>query len=76
MKYFSLTGSYEGGIKLNGRWTRAQNLNKIDKTGWERHQGPLTPAMAACLRESRLVDCATPFGKTVIQFNLNKLNKP
>lgn len=50
MKYFSLTGSYEGGIKLRGRWVHVTDLNKVDKAGWTRIMiGDLTPAMASCL---------------------------
>jgi len=51
MKYFSLVGSYFGGIKIKGHWVRVHDLNRIDKIGWDRHQGPLTPAMAASLKQ-------------------------
>ncbi len=50
MKYFSLVGSYSGGVLIGRRWVRVKDLNRIDKAGWERHQGPLTPAMSRCLK--------------------------
>lgn len=54
MKYFSLVGSYEGGVLYHGKWIRVQDLNKIDKRGWERHQGPLTAAQAKALLQNAI----------------------
>ena len=36
MLYFSFVGSYSGGIKISGKWVRVSDLNRIDKSGWER----------------------------------------
>ena len=51
IEYFSMVGSYRGGIKLHGRWVSVCELNRIDKTGWKRHQGPLTAAQQRALRQ-------------------------
>lgn len=55
-KYFALVGSYEGGIKIGHTWYRATDLNHVNKQGWQRHQGPLTPAQARCLRQAFYFD--------------------
>ena len=38
--YFSEIGSYCGAVKIDGKWVSVKELNYIDKTGWERLQGP------------------------------------
>jgi hypothetical protein len=56
MKYFSFVGSYEGCLKRGRLWVRCKNLNYIDKTGWDRHQGPPTPGMLKALAGSIVFD--------------------
>ena len=43
--YFTEVGSYRGCVKIMNRWMAVKNLDYIDKTGWERHQGPPTVNM-------------------------------
>jgi hypothetical protein len=63
VKYFSLTGSFEGGMKIRGRWVYVTDLSHVDKTGWERIMtGDMTPAMAGCLK------CASITAGTAIRF--------
>lgn len=45
MTYFVYIGSFDGAVKIKGRWVRAIELNRIDKTGWTRWQGPPSPAI-------------------------------
>ena len=54
--YFSYVGSYEGAVKVNGKWVRVKNLNYIDKTGWNRHNGPATRAIENALKSSTVMD--------------------
>lgn len=51
MYYFTFVGSYDGAVKIRGHWVRVVELNRINKTGWSRHQGPISPAMARAVRE-------------------------
>ena len=75
MKYFSLVGSYEGGVRLGRRWIRAQNLNLIDKTGWERLQGPITAAMARCLTDKTYLDFSKPFAHNTVKLYIGMERK-
>lgn len=36
MEYFTYVGSYDGAVKVRGRWVRAVELNRINKHGWQR----------------------------------------
>jgi len=48
--YFSYVGSYDGLVKMGGRWIRVTGLNRIVKAGWIRWQGPPNRAMCAALK--------------------------
>lgn len=50
-KYFSYIGSYEGAVQVKEKWTRVKDLNYIDKTSWERHQGPPTKKIQDALNQ-------------------------
>jgi len=57
LDYFSLTGSYEGGVKINGKWQRAKNLNYVDKRTWRRIEtGAMTSSMKKCLNNKEIID--------------------
>ena len=45
-KYFSFVGSYEGLIKTCCGWTAVKELNRINKDGWIRWQGPMSNSMS------------------------------
>ncbi len=47
--YFSEVGSYRGCVLMRGRWVSVKDLNKINKRGWKRHQGPATNAMQSAM---------------------------
>jgi len=68
-RYFSLIGSYEGVIKvrvgLNQRWVHVTDMNRIDKTGWVRWQGPASKRISEVLREPSVKACT-------LVTNLNK----
>lgn len=49
VKYYSLVGSYEGCVLMHKEWVRVQDLNKLDKTNWKRHQGLATRPMVKAL---------------------------
>ena len=38
--YYTPPGSYNGLVKINGNWRKVNGLNRIDKDGWTRWQGP------------------------------------
>ncbi len=59
--YYTPYGSYDGCVKIGGRWLRTSELNKIDKTGWVRWQGPPSPAMVKALREQPPVPATDRF---------------
>ena len=59
-KYFSFVGSYEGVIKIKGKWIRAIELNRIHKEDWIRWQGPPSPAII------RAVKTGEPFQATLL----------
>ena len=48
--YYSSVGSYDGAIKIGRKWVRAVELNRIDKTGWNRRQGPMNAAIAKAIK--------------------------
>lgn len=52
--YYTPPGSYDGLVKIQGRWRRVNELNRIDKTGWVRWQGPPTRAMLKALRSETI----------------------
>lgn len=54
IKYFSLTGSYEGGIKLEGVWYHVSDLNLIDKSAFEKIDfGSMRPSVVErCLKKT------------------------
>jgi hypothetical protein len=49
-KYYTAPGSYNGAIKCRGMWLRFEELNRIDKTGWQRWQGPPSKAITNILK--------------------------
>jgi hypothetical protein len=49
-EYYTPVGSYDGAVKIGGRWVRAIGLNRIDKRGWRRRSGPPTPAIISAIR--------------------------
>lgn len=51
-KYYTPPGSYDGLIKIKRQWVRAKELNRIDKTGWVRWQGPPSDRMRKVLQGS------------------------
>jgi len=50
IRYYTPPGSYDGLIKVGGVWQRVKGLNRIDKDGWKRWQGPPTLAMERALK--------------------------
>ena len=50
MTYYSYVGSYDGAVKLAGGWVRVVELNRIDKTGWTRWNGPPSAAIVKATR--------------------------
>ena len=54
--FFSYVGSYEGAIKIGGKWVRFKNLNYVNKAGWIRHQGPPTAALEVALKNPVALD--------------------
>jgi len=56
--YYSEVGSYQGAIKVSGKWIRAKNLNYLNKTGikWIRWQGPPSPAIIQTLKSNIEID--------------------
>lgn len=59
--YYHVIGLDDGLVKLGGRWLRVTGLNRIDKTGWVRWQGPPTRAMEKALREQPPVPATERF---------------
>lgn len=49
-KHFTFIGSFDGAIKIRGRWVRAVELNRIDKTGWVRWAGPPSAAIVKAMK--------------------------
>lgn len=66
MLYYSRIGSFDGAVKIGGRWIRAIELNRIDKTGWKRWQGPPSPALARAMREQPPIQAAALFPDLVV----------
>jgi len=67
IKYFTYAGSYFGAVKVHGRWLRIKHLNRIDKTGWDRHQGPPNGSMMIALRHGQLFDARKIFPDRIIK---------
>ena len=51
-RYYTPPGSYDGLVKIDGRWVRASGLNRISKVNWVRWQGPPSIHMERALRRS------------------------
>lgn len=50
-EYYSEVGSYSGVIKKYGTWLAVTDLNRIDKTGMQRWQGPPSKAISKAMKE-------------------------
>lgn len=50
-RYYTPPGSYDGAVKIKGRWVRAVELNRINKDGWVRWCGPPSKAIEAAIRQ-------------------------
>lgn len=61
MEYFTFVGSYDGAIKVGGKWIRATGLNCIDKTGWKRHQGPPNKAILMAIKTTPSIEAKSLF---------------
>ena len=48
--YYSPVGSYDGVVKWQGSWIRVSGLNRINKNGWTRWQGPPSKAICKAMR--------------------------
>lgn len=59
--YFTYIGSFDGAIKIGGRWVRANGLNRINKTGWTRWSGPPSPAIAKATKEQKPAEAVELF---------------
>lgn len=53
-KYYSMIGSHEGAIKIGRAWIHVTDLNRIDKSGWIRWQGPPSEALTKAMREKSI----------------------
>lgn len=51
--YYAPYGSYDGTIKIQGQWIRATGLNRINKTGWIRWQGPPSETIILALKNQK-----------------------
>lgn len=71
-KYFSYVGSYEGAIQVNEKWVRVKNLNHINKTGFDRHQGPPTKQIEAALKQKVVLNAADLYPHLIVK----KVAKP
>jgi hypothetical protein len=56
IEYFTFVGSFDGAIKLRGKWIRAKNLNYINKLGWLRWQGPPSKVIEKALSNPVAID--------------------
>jgi hypothetical protein len=63
VKYFTFVGSYDGAVKIKGHWVRCVELNRIDKTGWERVHP--TPAALKAARERPAHNAQELFGSLI-----------
>ena len=73
IQYFTFVGSYDGAIKIKGRWVRASQLNRIDKTGWDRWQGPPSPAIIKAIEAGPPAPAHELFPKLKRDFNIGIL---
>ncbi len=69
--YFTFCGSYDGAIKISGRWIRAVELNRIDKTGWRRYVGAPSIAIARACRDQPAIQAVDLFPE-LIKFPKNQ----
>jgi len=65
MLYYSRVGSYDGAVKLRGRWVRVVGLNRIDKTGWHRVSGPPSLRIAMAMAEQPAVQAKEIFPELI-----------
>lgn len=56
MLYFVYIGSFDGAVKIKGRWVRVNGLNRIDKAGWTRFSGPPTTGISKATRTQKPVE--------------------
>lgn len=52
--YYLQIGSYQGAIKINGKWCAAKDLNRIDKSKMYRWQGHPSLAIVNAMKEKPL----------------------
>jgi hypothetical protein len=64
--YFSFVGSFDGAVKVAGRWIRIKELNRIHKEDWTRWQGPPSPALARALQEPKALHAHELFPERII----------
>jgi hypothetical protein len=50
-EFHSEIGSWRGAIKKGGRWISVKDLNRVQKTGWVRYQGPPSPALEKAMNQ-------------------------
>lgn len=53
--YYSRVGSYDGAVKIKGRWIPVKGLNRINKSGWHRVSGPPSEAIVQAMLHIRPV---------------------
>jgi len=73
MQYFTFVGSYDGAIKIKGRWIRASQLNRIDKTGWKRWSGPPSPAIVKAIESGLPTPATELFPELAREPNIGRL---
>jgi len=66
-KYYTPPGSYDGLVRLFSGWARVTELNRIDKTGWIRWQGPPSEAMRQALRMDRFMRAPERFPERLVK---------
>ncbi len=64
--YYTAPGSYDGLIKFKGKWIRVTELNRINKTGWTRWQGPPNQSMQKALKSLHVQTASSTFPDRVI----------
>jgi len=65
-KYFSYVGSYDGFVKLIKNWVPVRELNRIDKSDWQRWSGPPSTAMKNSHKKYKTMDAAWMYPERVI----------
>jgi len=64
--YYTPPGSYDGAVKVKNKWIRVRELNRIDKTGWQRWMGPPSSAIEKCMKETKSIRADQRFPKRAI----------